>query len=455
MKYLLSIASLLATTIAKDVVCMVNDEAVATVDLDTGVCPFTIPEDLPVEFDFTSTEDYNVIFYYAVAQASKYFNDIPAEGRTINIPANLLYGLDSTPLFQVSDSKTPAANSTEALRKRLLGKTALYSRDAESDFVASLEGEEGVELPGQTFAVVDPSVASSEVADASSTAATDGELTVTNKHTTVMTITSCSDNKCSETEVPATEVVTTVTSEGIVTAYTTVCPLTEEGTTTETEYSTTVMTITSCADNKCHETVVPAKETVTTETVEGVETIYTTVCPLSDETTAPAPTTEAAESYDATSTEYVTSYITITSCGANGCEEKSMVETVTTVTINGVETAYTTYCPVEEATTAATTPATTAGVETTAAGFTNSTAPVTTPVVAPTTSLNTTDVVKVCTGPECDTTTTIQSVVTVSVSGVASPSVEADVSTFEAGAASNVGGITSIIALVGAIVYLL
>ncbi|CAH6718544.1 yeast-form wall Protein 1 [[Candida] jaroonii] len=444
MKYLLSIASLLATTIAKDVVCMVNDEAVATVDLDTGVCPFTIPEDLPVEFDFTSTEDYNVIFYYAVAQASKYFNDIPAEGRTINIPANLLYGLESTPLFQVSDSKTPAANSTEALRKRLLGKTALYSRDAESDFVASLEGEEGTELPGQTFAVVDPSVASSEVADASSAAG--GELTVTNSHTTVMTITSCSDNKCSETEVPATEVVTTVTSEGIVTAYTTVCPLTEEGTTTETEFSTTVMTITSCADNKCHETVVPAKETVTTETVEGVETIYTTYCPLSDESSAPAPTTLAPESYDATSTEYVTSYITITSCGANGCEEKSMVETVTTVTVNGVETAYTTYCPIEEATT---------GAETSTVGYANSTAPVTTPIVAPTTSLNTTDVVTVCTGPDCDTTTTVQAVVTVSVSGGASPSVEADVSTFEAGAATNVGGITSIVALVGAIVYLL
>ena len=53
---------------------------------------------------------------------------------------------------------------------------------------------------------------------------------------------------------------------------------------TATDIQTTVVTITSCEENKCHETEVTTGVTTVTE----VETTYTTYCPL--------PTTEAPKS---------------------------------------------------------------------------------------------------------------------------------------------------------------
>ncbi|RLV94498.1 putative GPI-anchored protein 6 [Spathaspora sp. JA1] len=89
---------------------------------------------------------------------------------------------------------------------------------------------------------------------------------------------------------------------------------------TVTDLSTTLVTITHCEENKCSATVSPALQSVATVTVEGVETVYTTYCPLT-------------------------------------AEEKSTLSTVTT-TIAGVETIYTTYCPLteEESTAVASTP---------------------------------------------------------------------------------------------------
>ncbi|ODV80622.1 uncharacterized protein CANTADRAFT_165050 [Suhomyces tanzawaensis NRRL Y-17324] len=130
-----------------------------------------------------------------------------------------------------------------------------------------------------------------------------GTSTHTDIQTTVVTITSCSDNKCSE--IPQTTGLTTVTENE--TVYTTYCPLPstqapapapskdhehEHGTKTETDIKHTVITITSCADNKCTE--VPQTTGVTTVTENN--TVYTTYCPLpSTEAPAPgpAPTKEA------------------------------------------------------------------------------------------------------------------------------------------------------------------
>lgn len=454
---LVSTAVVAASAAAKDVVCMVNDSPVATVDLDTGVCPFELPADSPVAFDFESSEDYDITFYYATVQGSKYFTDIVNEGLTIDIPANLLYGEDAAPYFQVSDSKSPAANSTAALRRRLMGKT-MYARDEQSDLVDSLMEMDGTEVPGSSFAVVDVEDVSSGAG--SMTGSMTGIETVTEESTTIMTITSCSDNMCHETTVPAKETVTTVTVDDEVTSYTTVCPLS-----TETVESTTVVTITSCADDKCHETVVPAKETVATTTVHGEETVYTTVCPLTEEPTTMAPeasTAASSEEYESTSTHYVTSYITVTSCGPEGCEEKPMKETLTTVTINGVETAYTTFCPVEEETTTSEAPEPTTEAPVTTAATTEeceeceaTQAPEITPVsnsttVAPvpmTSSLNVTSVTPgatiVCTGPDCapDSTVTVQETITYSVA----PTSEAAVSVVEG--SGNVNAFTSFIAL--------
>lgn len=59
-------------------------------------------------------------------------------------------------------------------------------------------------------------------------------------------------------------------------------------TATYTDLTTTVVTITHCEENICSTQLSTAAQTVVTETVQGVETIYTTYCPLpsqSEETT--------------------------------------------------------------------------------------------------------------------------------------------------------------------------
>lgn len=123
---------------------------------------------------------------------------------------------------------------------------------------------------------------------------------------TTVTITSCSDNKC--TEVPVETGVTTVTEND--TVYTTYCPLTAEedkkSKTAAAEASTskapvastahvinkTTITITSCSDNVCTESAVETGLTTVTEQ----NTIYTTYCPIS---TANKASTSTAKSSDA------------------------------------------------------------------------------------------------------------------------------------------------------------
>ncbi|ONH68104.1 form wall Protein 1 [Cyberlindnera fabianii] len=60
--------------------------------------------------------------------------------------------------------------------------------------------------------------------------------------TTVVTITSCEENKCTEVPVTTGLTVVTVTSSGVVTEYTTYCPLTSEDvTSTATEQLTSTV----------------------------------------------------------------------------------------------------------------------------------------------------------------------------------------------------------------------
>ncbi|CAH2350874.1 yeast-form wall Protein 1 [[Candida] railenensis] len=312
-KSLAAAALMSASTLAVDVDCLVNGVSVATVDLDTGVCPFTVPISLPVLFEYTSENAYDVEFYY-VDVPPKYYTDIEAAGREIDIPANALYGKGSFSLHQVHVTKTPSTNSTEAIRRRLM-KESLLARDEVSDFVASLEGIEGTEIEATVEVVLASTASSSGSGSGSSsttsgsgsgsvTSAPGGTATVTDKHTTVVTITSCSDHKCVLTTVPATpsEIVTTVNEE--VTTYTTYCPLTGDETETVTHASTKIVTITSCSDNKCSEATVPATASVVTTTVEAVESIYTTWCPV-----------DTTETVVSESTEYYTATTVATSEG--------------------------------------------------------------------------------------------------------------------------------------------
>ncbi|KAI5954628.1 CCW12 [Candida jiufengensis] len=90
------------------------------------------------------------------------------------------------------------------------------------------------------------------------------------------------------------------------------------------ESYTTELTITSCSDNKCETTVNKVIPSIASTTVEGVLTVYTTYCPLTESSSdviAPTPSSIAGVA--------------------------STLSTVVT-TIHGVETVYTTYCPLTD-----------------------------------------------------------------------------------------------------------
>ncbi|KAI5961384.1 CCW12 [Candida pseudojiufengensis] len=101
--------------------------------------------------------------------------------------------------------------------------------------------------------------------------------TIYESHTTEVTITSCSENKCETTVNKVSPSVATTTVEGIETVYTTYCPLTEEE-----EVSLTSSTPVEIPTSSSIAGVASTLSTIVT-TIEGVETIYTTYCPLTAE----------------------------------------------------------------------------------------------------------------------------------------------------------------------------
>ncbi|KAM9891781.1 hypothetical protein OXX69_012210, partial [Metschnikowia pulcherrima] len=249
-----------ASAYAANVACRVNGVQESVVDLDTGSCAFPIPASLPVTFDFTASDNYEVDAYYATVDATRFYNNVAAAGRTISILARDLYNRGGFPLFHVHAEQTPAVNSTSALRARFNSKL-VSKRDAESDLVAYIKSLTGEAVDGVALSVTDPDTGSSASVSGSASATSGASTsTATYESTTIITVTSCSENKCSETGVSATQGPTTVTSNGETTVLTTWIPVTEEPTSTKTNVATTIVTITSCSDNKCHETTVPATE---------------------------------------------------------------------------------------------------------------------------------------------------------------------------------------------------
>ena len=296
-----AVAALIGGSVAKDVACAVGGVQQSIVDLDTGSCSFNIPASQPAIWEYSSPEDYTAEFYFAVVDTVRYFTDITGAGRSIVIPARFLYGLGDFPLFQIFSQQNSPSNSTGALRKRFAAIPTLDQRDEESDLVAHLKTLEGTEIPSLAFAVVDPAVASSSGTEATTTSG--ATSTETNTSTDIVTITSCSDNVCHETTVPAP----TVTVE-----------------------STTIVTITSCSENKCSKTAVPATLGETTATVGGEVTSYTTWCPVSE--------------------SEKTKWVTVTSCHEDKCHSTVAPATHgwTTTEIEGTVTSYVTWCPVTE-----------------------------------------------------------------------------------------------------------
>ena len=219
---------------------------------------------------------------------------------------------------------------------------------------------------------------------------------------------------------------------------------------TQTEHSTTILTVTSCSNDVCTETAITTGVTVVTED----ETIYTTYCPLTDESTPVEESTSANTSsllasttdkefihqHDksslvsngnalSTETEKLTTVITVTSCSNDACSETPITTGVRVVTSD--ETTYTTYCPLSSYSDIASVEENVSSVSTL----------IETPAAY-------------CEGAECDTTstvtdfktividtegtvpTTVEFVSLIPVSSLAEPSTVVAITTFE-GAANN------------------
>jgi hypothetical protein len=356
-KSLATLASLTASAFAVNVDCKINGASVATVDLDTGSCPFPIPNSLVTKFDVVSLEDYAVSAFYIQANNVKYFNDIAAAGRIIQVSARALFENPITGLFNVNISQTPASNSSSALRRRFFDdKSKRATQKVIDQVVAIVKSTPGtpIDAGGKIVfeAVISPNQPSSSSSHSYSTS------TQTNTETTVITITSCDEYKCHTTTASATKGPVTTVIGGTTTVFTTWCPIT-----TETHTRTKIITITSCDDHKCHEVTTPATKGPITTTVGGKETVYTTWCPV-------------AETYT----------ITVTKCINDVCVYSTVPATkiTTTITINGTPSVSTIITPVAPPPTTATTIKPTVVIPTTVIPTTvanKSVAPSTTPQV--------------------------------------------------------------------------
>ena len=357
----------------KQVVCLVNNIKVATVDYDTGICPFQLPTTLHPSssssqfmvdpfFTFHSRDDYNVQFYYAIINSHRYTTDIKHGGSIISIAAKLLYD-KHTPIYQVHLHKIPNSNSTEIIRKRwlfaknkqiklLLLSKILVKKDLVDDFIIDIAGSRGIMIDKVILSVVDVDQMTSSIATGSSnsltrtgftnpsmistktsnsqsitttttkgssattTTATATGATETITTTKIITITSCSNDICHLTTVPAS--LTTVTTTG--TVYTTYLPINS----VETVVSTKIITITSCSNNNnnnhvCHPTTVLATPSTMTKTIDNTITEYITYCPLTQQPEQLS-TINPYTSASATSVSTITTTATITSCWEETCQ---------------------------------------------------------------------------------------------------------------------------------------
>lgn len=229
-----------------------------------------------------------------------------------------------------------------------------------------------------------------------------------------------SDNKCYLTTEVQSSTTYTTTIDGVLTVITTAVPISKTETSsplvitssaaaavteesTETEVLTTVITVTSCSDNKCASTVFTSGYSV--YTVD--ETAYTTYFPVTTITsklssasingevtnTKVAATTKATATASVatsgtpqeTETKISTAIVTITSCSNNKCHEQTKTTGIKVYTSE--ETVYTTYCPLSSTSEQKTTSSVVVSVETPKSNPSN---PSSSPIVEKSSSLEAT-----------------------------------------------------------------
>ncbi|CCH45418.1 Histone-lysine N-methyltransferase [Wickerhamomyces ciferrii] len=190
---------------------------------------------------------------------------------------------------ELSSSSDVSSSSEISSSSDISSSASPSSSDASSSFPESSSAPSSSDSSASSDSS-DSLVSSSGFANST----TGGPLTLTStkeaQSSTVITITSCDEDKCTQVPVTTGVTVTLVTKNDVVTSYTTYCPI------------TTTETITSCEEEKCQPTGAPAQPSEAPEAV-------TTTCteekcqPTGSEAPAPAPApgnpTAASASSDA------------------------------------------------------------------------------------------------------------------------------------------------------------
>lgn len=311
---------------------------------------------------------------------------------------------------QTSSATTIASTGSTVTKQTSLhgaqsASQTLGASAASNDFTSALTS-----ASESTRIVAADSKISSMPLSASETLSVLGE-TVTNPHTTVLTITTCSDNKCQATSVTTGLTVVTTTVDGVKTVYTTFCPLTSQtestaiaakstvtevpetesldtttsdsaatpGSTSVVNTKSSISTSLSTGADKAASGVVTraSVETgslrktdaksdnsiqstpITSRTAESIDVIVSSSTPLAFSKTAN--TNADFKSSDSHTTRHTTvdngnesvlehiqtTVVTVTSCSENKCSAMAVTTglSYSTSTVSGTETILTTYCP--------------------------------------------------------------------------------------------------------------
>lgn len=387
--------------LTKQVVCLVDNVKVATVDYDTGICPFQLPTAtypslskllllllllvvlVDPFFIFHSLDDYNVQFYYSIVNGHRYTTDIRHGGSIISIAAKLLYE-KYTSVYKVHLHKIPKANSTDIIRKRLFLEKSkrmqlllllllllmMMKKDLIDDFIIDIAGSRGVMVDEVILSVVDidqvtsstnggssstnsltrtgfsiPSVTSTKTSNSQTsqiiTTTTGSMTTETITTTKIITITSCSNDICHLTTVPGSLITVTATiTPGLTTTYTTYLPINSM----ETVVSTKIITITSCSDNNhnnnhaCHSTTVLATPSTVTETIDNTITEYVTYCPLTKKQQQYSPSATSIATATAAAAAVTTTTTSTSTATITSCWDNTCQTQVTTIEVVGEDT---------------------------------------------------------------------------------------------------------------------
>ena len=186
-------------------------------------------------------------------------------------------------VVETTSSETTSSETTSSVTtsSETTSTSTTSSSTTSSSTTSSSSSTETSSTTSSSSSLTPSSTSSPEV---SSTTIQNVTSTATDIATVVVTITSCSDDKCHEVPKTTGQIVVTETVDETVSVYTTYCPLTSDTTVaTVTEASTVVVTVTSCSDNKCSAVPKTTGQKVVTTTIDEVVSVYTTYCPLTSE----------------------------------------------------------------------------------------------------------------------------------------------------------------------------